>query len=238
MPIKFYVSIPVSYITPDLPPGRYLVSAAGLWDRRKERFRWEKLDCLDPNHEILIDSGGYSFLEYPEGYVAQYKKDAEYALSITINETFFQIDRLGDVAFTEAHRTPHTVPIVRADAKNNILPDLLHAMPECDFIAVGGLKKFPVDVAAYKCKVILMDSLKKRKRVHILGAGLKIMNALKPFIQEECPDLEISCDSGSWNSRFGSRINEFNAIMQANGWTQRETALKYYLPRYREEIES
>ncbi len=236
MPVKLYASIPVSYITADLPEGRYLVSAAGLWERRKARFRWEKLNCLDPKkHEIIIDSGGYSFTEYPEEYINQY----HHAAMFCGKTLFMQIDRTNDVAFTEAHRTRYTVPIIRAECDDiyGQVDSILNHDFNCDFFAIGGLKKLPYRTAIVRImEAVNLAQACKIKRIHLLGAGLKIMRILRTLL---CYDLpEISCDSGSWNGRFSSRINEFNAIMQANGWTQRETALRHYLPRYREEIES
>jgi hypothetical protein len=64
-------------------------------------------------------------------------------------------------------------------------------------------------------------------RFHLFGIALRLLTqhvALHPAV--------LSLDSGAWNGRFGSDIPEFNAEMQAKKWSQRETAIRWALPRY------
>jgi hypothetical protein len=69
----------------------------------------------------------------------------------------------------------------------------------------------------------------------MLGCGLKHIRKVKtlPFLPETC-----SCDSAVWNSRFRANIYRFNQIMKETGMTQREVALKIFLPPYREKVET
>ena len=64
-------------------------------------------------------------------------------------------------------------------------------------------------------------------RFHLFGVALRLLTqhvALHPAV--------ASLDSAAWNGRFGFDIPAFNAAMEANWWSQRETAVRWALPRY------
>jgi hypothetical protein len=68
-------------------------------------------------------------------------------------------------------------------------------------------------------------------RFHLFGVALRLLAqraGLHPAV--------LSLDSGAWNGRFGSDIPAFNAEMQANQWSQRETAIRWALPRYAKKV--
>lgn len=64
-------------------------------------------------------------------------------------------------------------------------------------------------------------------RFHLFGVALRLLTG-----RIALPPATLSLDSASWNSRFGSDLPAFNAEMQARGWSQRETAIRWALPRY------
>ena len=64
-------------------------------------------------------------------------------------------------------------------------------------------------------------------RFHLFGVALRLLTA-----RTALPPAALSLDSAAWNGRFGSDLPDFNAEMQARGWSQRETAIRWALPRY------
>ena len=64
-------------------------------------------------------------------------------------------------------------------------------------------------------------------RFHLFGVALRLLTA-----RTALPPAALSLDSAAWNGRFGSDLPAFNAEMRAQGWSQRETAIRWALPRY------
>lgn len=64
-------------------------------------------------------------------------------------------------------------------------------------------------------------------RFHLFGVALRLLTG-----RIALPPAALSLDSAAWNGRFGSDLPAFNAEMLARGWSQRETAIRWALPRY------
>lgn len=64
-------------------------------------------------------------------------------------------------------------------------------------------------------------------RFHLFGVALRLLAG-----RIALPPAALSLDSAAWNGRFGSDLPAFNAEMLARGWSQRETAIRWALPRY------
>lgn len=68
-------------------------------------------------------------------------------------------------------------------------------------------------------------------RFHLFGVKLGIFQApykLHPAIQ--------SADTGAWNGRFGTEIEDFNAAQRRLGLSQAATEIAHALPRYAEKV--
>jgi hypothetical protein len=230
----FFASLPRHYVREDLPEGAYLISAAQFWNRQTGKFIIPK---VIPERKYFIDSGAYSF---PFGVPYRWDEYAEFCRAW--NPVFVStIDAFCSAAGTVAWLQKHVdevllsglpfIPVITGRTPAEYAWCLEQTrqlfgvfMPRR--IAVGGLKRNGQVVPMMKR---VMESGMK---YHLFGATIA---QLKMVVRSCGPQVDSS-DSGSWNGRFGTRIEMCNRLMREKGMTQRQVALHEFLPAYRESV--
>jgi hypothetical protein len=255
--MKFYAAIPANYVTRHLPEGRYLVSAAGYWKKDTTRFYKHKAETFVaghfqrptyiPDRDYFVDCGAYSFKDTVLPWTfEQYAEFASWwrpscvAMQDVPGCPFLTLEmlELQLQSIAQFKREGHLygdlnwLPVIQGTSPREYATNFLEietVLTAMRFnrsvFAIGNLKKA-------KFLPLILDALmqvnSKKRSFHLFGCSLK---QLKQAVST--PEFKLeSIDTGSWNGRFSSGIDVFNAIMKERNMTQRQVALEVYLPKY------
>jgi hypothetical protein len=253
--MKFYASTPPGYISASTPPGSYLISAGSWWDPKKGRFI---LPSFIPENDYFIDSGAWNFRdgEYPfsmEEYIAFAQLwNPQY---VALRDFFENAERTFQEIVHFQHYHPawtwEWVPTLQGktfeDYKEFLYKlhyeYLSYNLPFPQLITIGAIKPKPIELVRQIISFCqdnrwlhyenyddygVPDFNTIELDFHLFGAGLKLLGRLNEA-QRSCI---FSIDNGSWNGRFGKRIDVFNALMKEHSQTQKQVALNFMLPEY------
>lgn len=231
----FYAAVPRAYVRDDLPPGRYLVSAAKFWCPCRRRFA--KLKSV-PEREWIVDSGAYSFPGGVPYTTAQYLDFAR------------QFSPVGVVAVDKYRDSIRTIQHLERDAEllrgsglpvwpvitgNNLggyeacARKVVAVYPGAPRYAVGGLKR-RLDIAQ------LVGAIHQHATpLHLLGA---VVWQVRRVVRHGFESEAVSFDTGAWNVRFGRSLEEHRRLQREHAMTQRRVDLEILLPRYRDKFEA
>lgn len=229
----------------DAPAVPVLVAASACWDGRQLRaYPWPRTSTAR-----FCDSGGFVFGHKHGGFpftsdeymtwLEAMHPDVAACLDLPCEAEIAGDD--AEVARRQAWTLETAAELMRRPAPWRWLPviqgrELRHYIEHAQAYKAAGLVQPYMGIGSLcrrssirEIRAIvgtLADEL-PGVRFHLFGVALRLLTG-----RTALPPATLSLDSAAWNGRFGSDLPDFNAEMQARGWSQRETAIRWALPRY------
>ena len=213
MMIKDFPSVPVLY-------------SAGSW------FVGGKLRVplhLNRVNDIICDCGSFTLHQRFGGFPFSWGQYMDWVGKI--NPKWFALwDKPGDPMATqkliEKHGKSNGIPTCQGDKPSDYRA---HAkdLRGYKLIAVGNMVRDDIN---YKAIIDAILTELPDVKLHLWGFGLNRLKKIIPLNNQ----VE-SVDSSSWNGRWGKGILEYKEGRK-QGYTQREYAIKFMLPRYQDKI--
>lgn len=233
----------------DAPAIPVLVAASACWNSRALRaVPWPRTTTMR-----FCDSGGFVFgrahggfpfsLDDYTAWLAAMRPDVAACLDLPCEPAIAGDD--AEVARRQAWTLAAAAELLRRPAPWQWLPviqgrEMRHYIEHARAYKLAGLVQPYMGIGSLcrrssirQIRAIvstLADEL-PGVRFHLFGVALRLLTGTVGL-----PPAVYSLDSAAWNGRFGSDLPAFNAEMHARGWSQRETAIRWALPRYAQKV--